>query len=193
MGLAESTQRTYKSGKDRYLKFCLQAGMRSVPTCEQVLCGFVAHLSNEHLKYRTIKVYLAAVRHLHISVAQPNPFGGNPPMTRLEYVLRGIKKNEVALQKGERERLPITPPLLRQIKAQWEPDGMRPDKKMLWAACCMFFRLSAGRGDDSPLRRRIRPSGASELERCRHRRPARALDGSAHHQTVQNRPVSQGN
>ena len=139
MGLAQSTQRTYKSGKDRYLKFCLQAGMCSVPTCEQVLCGFVAHLANEHLKYRTIKVYLAAVRHLHISVAQPNPFGGNPPMSRLEYVLRGIKKNEAAQQKGEREQLPITPQLLRQIKAQWEPDGRLPDKKMLWAACCICF------------------------------------------------------
>ena len=190
MGLAESTQRTYKSGKDRYLKFCLQAGMRSVPTCEQVLCGFVAHLANEHLKYRTIKVYLAAVRHLHISVAQPNPFGGNPPMTRLEYVLRGIKKNEVALQKG---RLPITPPLLRQINAVGTRRHASGQEDALGCVLHLFFRLSAGRGDDSLLRRRIRPSGASELERCRHRRPARALDGSAHHQTVQNRPVSQGN
>ena len=73
----QSTQRTYKSGKDWYLRFCLQAGMRSIPTCEQVLCCFVAHLANEHLKYRTIKVYLAAV--WHIAVAQPDCLGGPCP------------------------------------------------------------------------------------------------------------------
>ena len=138
-GLAQSTQRTYKSGKERYLKFCLQAGLQAVPTCEQVICCFVAHLANEHLKYRTIKVYLAAVRHLHIAVAQPDPFRGTPPMARLEYVLRGIKKNEAEQQQGERERLPITPPLLLQMKAIWEPDGKGRDTKMLWAACCICF------------------------------------------------------
>ncbi len=38
-----------------------------------------------------------------------------------------------------RERLPITPRLLRQIKAVWECRARDPDYIMLWAACCLAF------------------------------------------------------
>jgi len=92
-GLAQSTLRTYRSGKDRYLKFCSQAVLNPLPVSEQVLCSFVSHLAQQGLKYRTIKVYLSAVRHLQIAGNYPDPFGGSP-MPKLEYVLRGVKKHE---------------------------------------------------------------------------------------------------
>ena len=41
-GLAPSTQRTYKSGKDRYVHFCQQAGIPALPVSEPHLCTFVA-------------------------------------------------------------------------------------------------------------------------------------------------------
>ena len=34
LGLAPSTQHTYKSGKERYLKFCQLAGALPLPVCE---------------------------------------------------------------------------------------------------------------------------------------------------------------
>ncbi len=40
---------------------------------------------------------------------------------------------------GNRERLPITPPLLRRIKAVWECQASDPDTVMLWEACCLAF------------------------------------------------------
>ena len=143
-GLADSTHRTYRSGKRRYTTFCIEAGIFPVPVpvCEQILCSFVAYLG---LKYRTIKVYLSSVRHLQIEQALPDLFAGGP-MARLEYVTRGIKKREAEVGRGERPRLPITLPILRQLKAGWEPTGGERDTKMLWAASalCFFAFLQVG-------------------------------------------------
>ena len=54
----------------------------------------------------------------------------------LQYVLRGIKRPP---RPPARPRLPITPALLRVIKAGWATGPADPDKVMLWTACCMFF------------------------------------------------------
>ena len=120
------------------MKFCQDASISALPVSEPHLCSFIASLADQGLKYRTVKVYLSAIRHLQISAAQPDPFGGKP-MSRLEYVLRGIKKNESEKGVGSRERLPITPSLLLRMKAKWEPSGGQGDAKMLWAACCLCF------------------------------------------------------
>ena len=137
-GLAQSTLRTYRGGKDRYLKFCFQAVLNPLPVSEQVLCSFVSHLAQQGLKYRTIKVYLSAVRHLQIAGNYPDPFGGSP-MPKLEYVLRGVKKHEVEKGEGQRPCLPITPEILRQLKSQWEPTAHTWDTRMVWATCCLGF------------------------------------------------------
>ena len=112
--------------------------MAALPVTEPHLCSFVSLLADQGLKYRTVKVYLSAIRHLQISAAQPDPFGG-APMARLEYVLRGIKKREAEQGAGPRERLPITPSLLLRMKEVWEPTGGEWDSKLLWAACCLCF------------------------------------------------------
>ena len=108
-----------------------------LPVDESVLCRFCAHLANDGLKYRTIKVYLSAVRHLQIAEKGEDPF--QIPMAKLEYVLKGIKRKEASQQWGGRERLPITPPLLMRIKSVWESEAGNKDKYMLWAACCLGF------------------------------------------------------
>ena len=61
-------------------------------------------------------------------------------MPKLEYVLRGVKKHQAkTMGGGQRERLPITPRILRQIKGVWDKKGDSRDIKMLWAACCLCF------------------------------------------------------
>ncbi len=137
-GLANSTQRTYKSGKDRYITFCTNARIAALPVSQVGLSSFVAYLADQGLKHRTIKVYLSAVRHLQISAAQPDPFSGKS-MPQLEYVLRGIKKREAEKAGSVRERLPITPAILLRMKAVWDPSGAQRDTKMIWAACCLCF------------------------------------------------------
>ena len=118
----------------------MRTGATPLPAVESLLCAFVSYLAgHESLQHRTIKVYLSAVRHMHISVALPDPFADSTSMSRLHYVLRGIKKEQAATHREQRERLPITPVILHKLRNVWEPEGQHADKKMLWAACCLGF------------------------------------------------------
>ena len=56
-GIASSTLRTYRSGHDRFLKFCQLSGAEPFSVSEVVLGGFIAHLADAGLKHQSIKVY----------------------------------------------------------------------------------------------------------------------------------------
>ena len=105
---------------------------------------FVPVMASVGLKHRTTKSYMAGIRHFHVEEGLGDPF--LPTLPRLHYVLRGVKRSEGEEGATGRELLPITPPLLRRIKAFWDSDL---DIAMLWAACCLafffFFRLPWGR------------------------------------------------
>ena len=107
-----------------------------LPLCEPTLCKFVASLANQKLKYQTVKVYLAALRHLQIAQGQGDPFlpGAFP---RLEYVLKVVKHTPSAQSRDT--RLPVTPAILRSLWSVWSPQAHDPDVVMLWAACCLGF------------------------------------------------------
>ena len=105
-GLAESTQRTYSCGQKKYLSFCRAGSFRAVPATETVLCRFVASMAKAGLKHRTMKVYLSAVRFLHIAEGAGDPF--LPALHRLQYIMQGIKKDEAEKGIDRRVRLPMT-------------------------------------------------------------------------------------
>ncbi len=137
-GLASSTLRLYKSGKDRYTQFCSKHSISSLPVTEHVLSLFVSTLANQGLKHQTIKCYLSAIRHLQVSQGFPEPYQGIS-MPRLEYVLRGLKKNtRLLLRHHPKPRLPITPTILKKLKGVWETSP-GSNSTMLWAACCLVF------------------------------------------------------
>ena len=111
-GLAGSTQKAYKSAKERYKKFCLSNSFNPLPTNENLLCRYSSSLANESLSHSTIKCYLAAVRHLHIAEGFGDP--GISGMARLEQVLKGIKSTQAkGLKKSA--RLPVIPELLLKM------------------------------------------------------------------------------
>ena len=136
--LAPSTQRTYRSGKNRYQKFCEKAAVTPIPVTEQTLCRFVAYLAQEGLAHQTIKGYLSVVRHLQISRGLPDPFQQAQP--KLVYTLKGIKSTQAKeSHRQSRSRLPMTPKILchmRQILNRAQTDR---NNIMIWAACCMCF------------------------------------------------------
>ena len=72
--LAPSTLRSYGTGQRHYMVFCQQASLHLLPFSEQVLCKFVEHLASEGLTHQTIKSYLSAIRHFHITAGQGDPF-----------------------------------------------------------------------------------------------------------------------
>lgn len=137
-GLAPSTQRTYRSGQERFLKFCEQHNFTPLPINQSMLCSYVACLADQGLKHCTIKVYLSAIRNLQITYGLDDPFAG-VAMPQLDLVMRGIKRSEAEKGVTKRERLPISPLILGQLKEVWAPSGDTHDMKMIWAACTLAF------------------------------------------------------
>ena len=66
-------------------------------------------------------------------------FGQSLHMPRLEYVLKGIKRVQAEEGSTIKERLPITPHILRRLREVWAPKGDKWDNKMIWAAATLCF------------------------------------------------------
>lgn len=102
------------------------------PTSEPILLRFLAYLGKKCLSHRTIKVYLAAIRHYHV-VEGYNYCGCTP---RMHLVIQGIKRCNGVVQ---RSRLPITADMLRVLKRAWRSNATSFDNIMLWADCNVGF------------------------------------------------------
>ena len=117
--------------------FCVQAHLNPLPVSESLLCRYVAYLAEEGLAPKTIKLYLSAIRHLQVSMNLSDPKIGE--MARLEQVVKGVKREYAKKNLDKRERLPITPELLMQMKQVWSREPKKFDNIMLWAACCVCY------------------------------------------------------
>ena len=106
------------------------------PVSEGILCYFSTYMACQGLSPQTIKVYLARIRHLQISIGLPDPTS----MPRLCMVQSGIQRC-VSEQdsKVTKIRLPITPTILLQMRDYWLPKSADQDAKMLWAAAIICF------------------------------------------------------
>ena len=80
---------------------------------------------------------MSAVRFLHIVEGFGDPF--LPSLQRLQYTLHGIKRCEAEKGGNKKERLPISPDILRLIKRVWDQKSSDHDYGMLWAAYCFHF------------------------------------------------------
>lgn len=125
----------YLSAQRRYLDFCRQDGRLGpdgalLPADEQTLMRFSALLADS-LTHSSIKVYLSAVRSLHIDHGLPDPLVN---CLQLQRLLRGVKRVQGSPSPS---RLPITIDLLKVI--QQSLDMKDSDHVMLWAACCLGF------------------------------------------------------
>ena len=89
------------------MKFCSSSNVNPLPLCESVLCKFVSYLADESLQHRTIKTYLSGLRFFQIKAGLSDPF--QAPTPRLDYVLKGVRRVQAKLGKGNRVRLHITP------------------------------------------------------------------------------------
>ena len=122
----------------RYTAFCQQAAVREPYPVEDTLCRYVAYLSNQSLKHRTIKAYLSALRFAQVHQGLGDPFRQSP-MPLLEYVLAGIKRSQAKAYTPPKPRLPITPDILARLREQWVHNPPPQDGYMLWAAACTGF------------------------------------------------------
>ena len=117
---------------------------------ESVLCAFVAGLAQQGLTPGTIRTYLAAVRHAQIVRGFPEP-REQSSLPRLRLLQNGVRRDRAESGRATpRPRLPITPPILRRMRAHLVTgSGSGPeqaDGRMLWAAsvACFFGFFRAG-------------------------------------------------
>ena len=134
-GLAASSRRSYSSGQRHFITFCVQMcklhpSGPPCPTDEWTLCLFATFLARS-VQHSSIKVYLSAVRSLHIEEGFPNPLVN---CLRLQRVVRGIKRT---LGSSQVQRLPITDEILLIIFNSL--DLSLPDHSMFWAACTLAY------------------------------------------------------
>ena len=134
-GLAPSTRRAYASGQRKFVEFCRQAGKlhsngSPCPADEWTLCLFVSFLADS-IQHSSIKVYLSAVRSLHIEQGFPYPLLN---CLRLQRVLRGVKRSQGS---PAAQRLPITDSLLLVIHRALDLTIF--DHCTFWAACMLGY------------------------------------------------------
>lgn len=134
-GLAPSTRKVYASAQRKFVDFCTQLGRvhtngSPCPADEWTLCLFVSSLSNT-VQQSSIKVYLSAVRSLHIELGFPDPLVN---CLRLQRVVRGVKRCQGSSQY---QRLPITDSVMFVIFKSL--DMSLPDHCMFWAACSLAY------------------------------------------------------
>ena len=98
---------------------------------------FISRLAEEGLAHQSIKVYLSAVRNLHVASGLHEEFS-KQLTPKLEMVLRGIKK-ETAKSKSPRIRLPITIEVMEKIKEVLQRNPTSEDSILHWAACGLAF------------------------------------------------------
>ena len=114
------------------MHFCSLFHLTPFPADSHTLQLFVGFLARS-VSYKTIKVYLAAVRHAHLIKGLSEP----PADHLLHYALRGIRRTH---GDSKRTRLPITLPILKRLKRQLHNTHLPLlDKRMLWAAFCTAF------------------------------------------------------
>ena len=97
---------------------------------EQTLLRFCSHLA-DHSHHSSIKVYLSAIRSLHIDQGFPDPLVN---CLQLQCPLRGIKHHHSSTLT---QYQPVTPDLMRIIQHSLDTHNL--EHVMLWAACCLGF------------------------------------------------------
>ena len=136
-GLAPSTKKSYHAGQSRYYQFCQQLRVTSIPTSERVLLMFITQIAKEGIAHTTIKVYLAAIRHLHVFVSMYQTY--NQQLSPyLDLVMTGIKKEQLH-GKPQRQCLPITSSIMASIHTVLACTPNDYHSIMMWAACCTAF------------------------------------------------------
>ena len=102
-------------------------------------------LAGQNIVHASIKVYLSAVRQLHVENGHQPPDTG--AMANLQQVLKGIRTAQSKdPQTAVRQRHPITPDMLKRIKNNWETKVLSRDQIMLWAAflTCFYGFMRSG-------------------------------------------------
>ena len=93
-GLTANTRSTYSTGQQQFKAFCQAINASTLPASEATLLTlFITHLATENISYKTIKVCLSAVHHMHISASMFSDFS-QQLIPRLQLTRKGIQQSQ---------------------------------------------------------------------------------------------------
>ena len=121
----------------KHFSFCQQISHTPIPTSESTLLLYLAHMGKRNLSLSTIKVYVSAIRNLHVATGKHTHFSSQLT-PRVQQVLTGIQRDQASTLEP-RIRLPITIDLMRQLQTLFSRKPHNYHYIMLWAACCTAF------------------------------------------------------
>ena len=101
-----------------------------MPASEDTILLYVSHLYLNKLKYTSIRVYLAAVRSLHVEQGIGNPLEG---YLQVKQAIRCLQINE----SSPKQKLPITIDVLRDLHEVCSDGSF--NNAMLWSAITAAF------------------------------------------------------
>ena len=128
-GIRSSTTKTYTAAQRRYIDFCLKYALDPVPVSENTLLLYIAQLNLDGLKPSSVRVYLSAVRAMHVDEGHGNPLEN---CLRIRKALHGMDMEA----DPPKQKLPITYTLLSQIK---RVVSVNYDGLVTWCAMTLAF------------------------------------------------------
>ena len=126
--LKPNTRKTYTSAQTRFLTFCSIYRFSPIPVTEDTLLLYISYLYEEGLSASSIRVYLAAVRSLHVYSNEPYPTN----MLRVRLALKGAVRNSPL----PKRKLPITFIILKQMLTHVR---LRHDKTLIDCVMTLAF------------------------------------------------------
>lgn len=156
--VSDSTIRAYGTGVRRFSQFCAARAMGFYPATSDSVAQFVASLANDRLAPTTVRVYVAAIRRLHVEKGRDDPTSAH----RVRLAMDGYER----LYGGStRFRGAITPSVLLSISSFLFADSTHNNesRSLILAVCLVAFHgmlrpsefLDGGaRSTDHHLRRR---------------------------------------
>lgn len=140
MSISPQTAQTYLTAIHHLLRFAALWGIIFVgqlpPLTEDTLIYFVSYCHHRlHLRFNTIKLYLAGIRFHYLRAGLANPFLNSD---RLNCILRGIRKSQGTIP--AQKRFPIKFDLLKSMCQVFNRGIFSPCVDlMLLCACTMAF------------------------------------------------------
>ena len=136
--LARSTQSTYRSHLNAYLRFCAFYGCVPIPADRDTICCYIAFLARS-LSSSSMNGYLNIIRLLHLDAGLPNPLDNNWEVQQIKHGVARLKGIPI------KQKHPITIQILREFFCFLDHYSSPLDKSF-WAACLLafyvFFRKS---------------------------------------------------
>jgi hypothetical protein len=145
MSLTKKTWSAYNTAERMLAKCCKEKGLKfEWPVPEATITKFVLWLAfDRNLNSNSISTYLAGIRQSHINKGIDEP---KIRTDRISQLLKG--KANLDREKQKEKRKPVTPDILKLIKARINDSSMiLIDKRMVWSAVAILF-FGAMRGNE---------------------------------------------